>query len=177
MSPTSVVQFSFVFTAIITVLGWFIVAGQTDRREFRKEVRELVRELRDRLERINQHAAAYWLGTGSTAATAAVSLKAGFLSLSRQIRTLENVGFKLDPGLLAAVRTTATGGDFEKKGRRRVAADKERLVDVASAIEELLLVVDQSFYDMFPPIRSNRIWRFLPLAAALGIGSDGGATR
>jgi hypothetical protein len=166
-------QFSFLFTALVTVFGWYYVAKQADRREFRKETREHVKALQERGQKVLQSATDYWLSSKVTiAGPAAVALKADVLSLARQVRTINAVGFEIDSSLTAAIRTAATGGDFEKKGRRTSAKDSDRLVDVANAIEDLMLAVDEAFYARFPPMQERRGLKWLPFIGVGLLSSD-----
>jgi len=173
-TPTSYAQFSFLFTATVTIIGWFVVARQTDRREYRKEVREQVKEVRDRAVSVRSSAAAYWLNSDKKLAGAnSASLKAELLSLSRQVQALRLSGLDFrSEELMAAARGHATGGDFDKRSRVRSEADEERLADIVGAIEDLILAVDAAFYNKFKPHSSRRWWQFIPLLGTLLIARD-----
>jgi hypothetical protein len=159
--------YSFIITALVTVVGWFIVAKMADARDFRKEVREMVNETKGRAQEVLHAGRRYWLGTEpKSRGTFAVALKSDIMGLATQIRMLEKFGLFIDPNLVADVRRSATGGDFEQKSRRRKAADEVRMIELAGAIQDLSFAIDHAFYESFRPVK-HRGWR--PWFAILGL--------
>ncbi|MCW2361638.1 MULTISPECIES: hypothetical protein [Sphingobium] len=175
--PSGVVDLpalGFVVTSIVTVVGWFTVAKMTDARDFRKEVRELVSDCRGNILDVIQSARDYWLGNvADDRASHAVSLKANLLALSRQLELLEHVGLAVDTGLLVAVRQAATSGDFEKKGRRKSAADTVRIGELAYCAQDLMSAINLAFYYKYPPpSKSSRWLRWIPFGGIFLMPSD-----
>ncbi|MGE4431880.1 MAG: hypothetical protein AB7E05_14185 [Sphingobium sp.] len=164
---------AFLIPTIVTVLGWFVVSGMTGRREFRKEVREHIKDMRARCDTVRASAKEYWLeASAQTSAAAATSLKSDLARLSRQLQVLQFVGLEIDGRLMAEIRMSATGDDFEKKGRRRKASDYDRLLDINGAIDDLQSSVDELFYQRFRPSKANRLIYFLPLGLSTALDSD-----
>lgn len=148
------------------------MARQADRREFRKEVREQIKDLRSTSDQVREKAAEYWLRSNkNTAPAAAVSLKAELQRLARFANALATAGLAFEGArLLRDVRELATGGDFETKNRvRQMAADSERVSDITGAIEDLLASVDEAFYREFGMVKSRKWWRWVPLVGALSL--------
>jgi len=174
---TSITQFSFLFTALVTVIGWFIAAQQAERREFRKEVREHIKVTAERAGKVRDSAASYWLEPGANEGRFAIALKADVMALARQVQTLGLLGLAIDPDLMAAVRTHSTGGDFEKRERQASLEDELRLLDIAGAIEDLLIEVDSCFYANFPPKNDGvrhfgAFRRIVPVLGLAALSSD-----
>lgn len=168
-------QFSFLVPVGATIAGWFVVARQTDRREFRKEVREQIKELRASTDEVRDRATEYWLRADpKSASVAAVSLKAELKRMARLAQAIASAGLDFQVAdRVADVRRLATGGDFETKNRKRNAADDaDRITDIVGALEDLLTAVDAAFYTIFKAPRSSKLWRWLPLGGALLLTRD-----
>lgn len=172
--PSLYLQYSFLVPAAITVAGWIVVARQTDRREYRKEVRDQLKDLRTSIDEVRSKVTGYWLEPDvKKAAAAAIALKSELKRLSRLTRTLASAGLDYDHAtLVAEVRSLATGGEFESKKRSKTADDAGRIEDVAGALEELLTAVDVAFYAEFKPARASGLWRWFPLLGALLLTKD-----
>lgn len=166
-------KFSFVVTAIVTIVGWFVVASMTDRREFRKEVREYVKDAKATCEAVQASAHDYWLICDKKSAGAsAVVLKAEVGNLARHLQILATLGVATPSEMMADVRRAATGGEFEKKGRVRTPVDQDRMAELAGSIQDLISSIDMAFYQRFKP-RTQRQWsRFIPIVGLLFISRD-----
>lgn len=171
---TGLLQYTFVVPATATVVGWFVVARQTDRREFRKEVRDHLKELKESIEQVRQRSAAYWLeGDLQKASIAAIGLKSEEQRLGRITRTLVACGLDFDDAARRSeIRQFATGGDFESKSRVRSEADEDRLKDIAGCLEDLLSEVEVSFYRKFKHPRPARWIKWVPFVALLFLTDD-----
>ncbi len=171
----SVAQYAFLISAFLTIIGWFVVANQNDKRERRRDIKEHISELRQRCINIRLHSTEYWLGaTGTSRKLSAENLKAEINSLSRLSNTVATAGLKFESGeLVANVRSIATGGKFEVKGRRRSIEDEIRVSDVGIAIEDFLGAIEESYYAQFP-IQKPKKWLavFLPIGAIFTFSSD-----
>lgn len=165
--------YSILVPAAITVAGWFIVARQADRREYRKETRERVNELKSVCDDVRLSAVSYWLeATATSRPTEAMKLKAGVKRLSRHAASLEASGLVFESAsMVSAIRKCATGGDFEVKGRRRSPADMDRVEETAALLEDLLLEVDLAFYNHFRRTRP-RFAGWLAGLAVFGLSAD-----
>lgn len=172
-SLSSITQFSFIITSLVTVVGWFFVASMADRREFRKEVREHIKDLRSKCDSVRELTAKYWVESdGKSAAANAAALKAAINSLFRQVRILAEVGLSVDDSLLVAIRQSATGGDFEKKGRRKTGADSLRLLDAGQSLDDLAEAIDKAFYNRFKPVKPRKLKKKFALSGVLLLAQD-----
>ncbi len=166
-------QFSFVLPAALTVAGWFVVAAQTERREFRKEVREQIKELRASIDEVRVRAEAYWLVDASASGSAAIALVSEVRRLGRYLQNMQSAGLSFDATTLVVdIRRLATGGDFQSSGRIRSAADEDRLMDLSGVLEDALLAVDSAFYERFASKRKAGFHKWLPLFGLLALKSD-----
>lgn len=175
MTDTSAyLQYSFIIPAGLTIAGWFVVARQADRREFRKEVREQLKELRTSTDEIRLRATAYWLADKpKLSGPSAIALSAEVKRLGRYARNLEAAGLTFDTILhMVEVRKLATGGDFQSRARVRTEADEERLDNLSGALEDIMSAADAAFYEEFHPRRSHRWLRWLPIAGTLMLVRD-----
>lgn len=168
-------QFSFLIPVAATVIGWLVVSRQNDIRTRRQEIRAIIDELRSRCERAVEAADAYW-NTHATAAgraSAAIKLKAAFPGMTRILRSAIAAGLDFHEwDLLVNLRQAATGGDFDKKGRRARAADRERILDTSLAAEDLIEAVDAAYFEQFPVLRKRRWIAFVPGFLALSASKD-----
>lgn len=167
-------QFSFVVPAGLTVVGWFVVARQADRREFRKEVREQLKELRTSTDEIRTRASAYWLSDDpAVAGPLAIGLSSEVKRLGRYARNLEAAGLNFDSTLyMVDVRRDATGGQFQSRSRIRSADDEDRLDDLSGSLEDLISAADAAFYEEFHPKRRHSWLRWMPLVGTLFLSRD-----
>lgn len=165
-----VAQFSFAITAIITVVGWVYVGRLADKREFRKEIREHIKELKAKAEAVRDASNVYW--TARNDPISAFKLKAVVDSLSRHLGILRLLDLELDDMLMVHIRQYATGGDFEQKRRRHTAADMDQLTDIHGSIEDLLVAVDRGFYSKFKPATDRKWWQRLPMLPVFFLGAD-----
>lgn len=138
-------------------------------------MREHLKELRDKMEDVRKSAEDYWLPADAKgAAQGAVSLKAELQRLAGVAGALQKLGLEFEASpLLVELRKHATGGDFEKRGRRKnQRADAERLTDIAGALEDVLTAAEEAFYRRFKPIRPMHFWKRAPVAFLLLLGAD-----
>ena len=137
-------QYAFILPAALTIAGWFVVARQAERREFRKEVRDQIRELREGIDEVKGRATEYWLeGERSKLPALAIALKAELKRLSWLVAGLSQAGLDFDHAqLVVDIRTLATGGDFESKKRKRsdlgsgLVDQSQKMTVAASAMAE-----------------------------------------
>lgn len=158
--PPTWLQYAFVVPAALTVAGWFVVAGQADRREQRKDIREILDDLRSRGGELIDHATGYWLCPDSEDdRRLATELKADLQAIARLIREAERAGLKFEQtSLMGDLRRAATAGNFEVKNRARTDADVDRPTETIAAYETLDEALRSSFYDQF---RQASRWRIL----------------
>lgn len=166
-------QFSFVLPAALTVAGWFVVAAQTERREFRKEVREQIKELRASIDEVRKRAEAYWLADNTNSGSTAIALATEVKRLGRYLQNMQSAGLSFDATtLVVEIRSLATGGDFQSSERVRSVSDEDRVMDLSGALEDALLAVDSAFYEKFASKRSPGFSKWLPLLGVLALRSD-----
>ncbi|MDR6128027.1 hypothetical protein [Sphingomonas sp. SORGH_AS_0438] len=155
-------------------MGWFVVAKQADRREFRKEIREQFKELRGSIDEVRTRAETYWLHEDpSKSAPDATALSSEIRRLARYTRNLEQAGLKFNSiPLIVQVRSLATGGDFQSRSRQRSDADQDRLDDLSGALEDVLSAADDAFYSEFHATKPRRWLRWIPLIGAFFLTTD-----
>ena len=173
-SALSFLQFAFLIPVIFTVIGWIVVSNQNDRRVRRQEIRDQVKELRERCDSAVEAAGIYWCsGVGVERGAAAIKLKAAFPALTRILRTMNAAGLPFDRwDLLADFRQAATGADFEVKGRRRRPSDQEKVLDAARAADDLVETVDDAYFTKFPTRGQRRWLPSMALVSVFGLSGD-----
>ena len=168
-------QFSFLLPVAATVLGWIVVSRQNDVRVRRQEIRDFIDELRERCDNAVQAADTYWNTKADAAerASAAIKLKAAFPGMTRILKSAAAAGLQFeDWALVVEIRQAATGGTFDQKGRRPRAMDRERILDTALAVEDLIAAVDDAYFRQFPTASRGPWWRFVPLIGAFALNKD-----
>lgn len=161
--------------AIITIIGWYVVAKQTEWRELRKEIREHLGDLRESGASVIALATRYWLGGDAPdAPAAAIELKAEVARLARISATLNLSGLAIETAeLVADVREAATGGSFETKNRPIDSdEDSARLGEVASAVEDLLAAADVAYFEHFQRKSAKRFLKLMPLGGTFLLSHD-----
>ena len=138
--------------AIMTIVGWYILYRQAEFREKRKRFQDLIGSLRLVSDKVGDHCAKYWITElGHERRKEAVLLKASIQTLSEHVQIMKDSGFDADVSpLVVSVRKTATGGEFEVKGRKRKEEDDERVADVNSFLEDIVVVMYREYHRIFP---------------------------
>lgn len=161
---------------VVTIIGWFFIAQQAAKREFRKEVRDRVGELRVAADAADLACEEYWLeSVRSKWPRAGVRLKAAIKRLANRVAILEAAGLSFDGAtLMAAIRKEATQEPFESAKRRKNSAnDSDRVHETSSLIQDLVYEAELAFYRDFPPVTAKKRSRWaLPFAAAGFLSSD-----
>jgi len=98
----------------ISVAGWFVVSGQNDGRELRKDIRALINELRNLVLDVETRAFAYYQLSTDKSHEAGMLLKQQLQHVSVRTTSLTHQNAKFDVSAsLAKFRQAVTGGDFE----------------------------------------------------------------
>lgn len=141
----------------LTIFGWFLLAKQADRRERRKDIRDLIDDVRDRLSQIEQRTAEYTHAkqTDAKVTVLAAQIKADIQAIPQLINGLIKAGLPFKRwDLLGALRQAATGGDFDTKDRK--VGDSGRMMLVGVAATDLSVSLDDVYFDAFPIKLKNR---------------------
>lgn len=135
----------------LTIFGWWIVGRQADRRERRKDIRDLIGETRKRVNNVESAVATYCHTSTKDVKSGllAAQIKAEILALTPLIQSANGAGLKFDRwDLVAALRQQATGGDFETATRQTGVS--ERALLVATAATDLTVALDDAYFQAFP---------------------------
>ena len=173
---TQSLSYGFLIPVVITIIGWFVVARQAERREFRKEVRDRLIELKECTKCVHESCVLYWLNANRTEApAAAISLKSDLQRLGMQISILERTGLNFSgDSFVAEIRKMATGGDFESARRRKKPkVDAERVATTVGLLEDLVQRAELAFYETYVPLGNNSyMLRFVPFGGLLMLSKD-----
>lgn len=161
-------DFAFLLTAVVTVIGWGVVSNQNDRRERRRDIREHITDLEERAIKLHELASKYWLtASASERPACSAALKAEVQAFGRLLRLIQAAGMALDveqtAEWVADLRSFATGGNFEVKGRRKSKDDAVRVQNVGETLEIILEDVNELYYQKYPVGRTNFKWSILAL--------------
>ncbi len=141
------------FPVIVTIFGWWLVSRQNDRRERRKEVRELVGKAEQRVDMALGLATEFYALSGKDPRCAELAAKIRY-----NLGTLDPLRQRLDAnGLkcealseIIALKQSLTGGEFESLGREKLPQNSHLLVDAAATGFALIDKFEQAYLQAFP---------------------------
>ncbi len=135
----------------LTIVGWVLLSRQADRRERRKDIRDLINDVRDRLFQIEQRTAEYahTKQSDTKVTVLAAQIKADIQAIPQLINGVIKAGLPFKRwDLLGELRQAATGGDFDTKDRK--VGDSNRMTLVGIAATNLSVALDDVYFDAFP---------------------------
>jgi hypothetical protein len=138
---------------IITILGWWIVSRQNDRRERRKEVRELVRQAEQRVDSVLGHAMEFYSlpGKDPKCAELAAKIRYNLGTLDPLRQRLDANGLKCEAiSEIIAFKQSITAEEFESQARKKLAQNSHLLVDAAATGFALIDKLERAYLQAFP---------------------------
>ena len=133
-------------TLVVTIAGWSHVSRSNDKRDQRKEARDIISDIRTLVIDIETRAFEYYKLPPGRSAEAGVLLKQQLKRLSMHATSLANQTPKVDiSAALATFRTKVTGGDFESIMRPERLATDPLMGEIALAAQEFFDKVEASF--------------------------------
>lgn len=150
---------------ILTIVGWYVVSRQHDKRERRKELRELIKFVEQRVDDVLTLATEYYALDGSNGKCDELGAKvryrlAAMGPLQKRIRA---GGLNVDAtSEIVVFKQSVMGGTFESKARKKSPAGGAIVVEAAAAAG--FAVIDKfetAYLDAFPVRMAPRfaIWR------------------
>ena len=136
----------------LTIVGWVVLSGQQDKRERRKEIRELVRMIESRVDKILELTTEYYGLAGSDPKCA--SLEQIIFQSFNAIRTIRgrlvSAGFRcnVDSEYLK-FHQAATGGDFQSRSRLPNTENIEVIGPIAACGFTLVGKIDRAYFEKF----------------------------
>jgi hypothetical protein len=129
---------------LLTIVGWWLVNRQSNKRETRKEHRALVDAAKREIVKIADDAASYFMDTMSPLSP---KIKWSLDVLEIELERLPDAGaehFMLFEAL-ACFAEACTGGEFEQKNRARLDHTSAEIREIYLTRNRLLSVVDRHF--------------------------------
>lgn len=129
---------------LLTIIGWWLVNRQSNKRETRKEHRALVDAAKREILRIADDAASYFMDTMSSLSPKITwSLEVLEIELERMPDAGANHKALFDA--LADFADACTGGEFEQKNRARLDHASGEIRSIYLTRNRLLSAIDQHF--------------------------------
>jgi hypothetical protein len=146
---------------IFTMIGWWVVSRQNDKRERRKEIREQIKQFEQRIDAIIAATTQYYMLDGKDAKCPELSTKMRYniSALDPLRKRIELAGLKCDIVIeILAFKQAVTGDKFESVSRKKLQANDPLLSEVANAGFELVDKFEKSYFSAFPV---SSFWSFL----------------
>lgn len=146
----------------LTMIGWVIVSRQHDRRERRKEIRDLIKLIEVRIDDVLKSATEYYALDGKDSKCQAIAFKIryGINGLDPLQKRLKAAGLavKISPEIIA-FRQAVTGGSFESSVRKKSDANGSIVAEAAAAGFELVAKLEETYFAAFPA-KMRSFWLF-----------------
>jgi hypothetical protein len=137
---------------VLTIVGWLVLSRQQDKRERRKEIRELIRMIENRVDSILELTTDYYglPGDDPKCRSLELKIKQSFNGVRSLHKRLNSAGFRCDvrPEFVH-FRQSVMLGEFESLARKPDTANGEALSVVASAGFELVSKIDRAYFETF----------------------------
>lgn len=150
---TTIEYFTPYFPVIVTILGWWIVSRQNDRRERRKEVRELIKQVEQRVDVVLGLAMEFYgiPGKDQRCAELAAKIRYNLSSLDPLRQRLDSNGLKCEAVQeIIAFRQSITGGEFESAQRKKLASSSHLFTEAAATGFALIDKLEHAYLLAFP---------------------------
>jgi hypothetical protein len=145
---------------VLTIIGWLVVSRQNDKRERRKEIRELIKQIEQRVDTIIGATTQYYSlhGKDSKCAELSTKIRHNISALDPLRKRIELAGLrcKIVTEILA-FKQKVTGGQFESVDRKKLPVNDPYLSEVATAGFELVDKFEKSYFSTFPV---SSLWLF-----------------
>ncbi len=144
----------------LTIVGWWVVSVQNDRRERRKEIRELIKQVEQRVESIVATTTEYYALDGKDPKCAELSAKIRYniSALDPLRKRIKSAGLECDVvGEIVIFKQSVTGGQFESPSRKKLPGGNANVSESATAGFDLVDKFEKSYFANFP-VKSR--WAF-----------------
>ena len=151
-TKTTIEYFTPYLPLLITILGWWIVSRQNDRRERRKEVRELIKQAELRVDVVLSLAMEFYAlaGKDPKCAELAAKIRYNLGTLDPLRRRLDANGLKCDALTeIIAFKQSITGGDFESLARKKLLQNSHLLLEASAAGFALIDKLETAYLSAF----------------------------
>ncbi|MCX8490846.1 MAG: hypothetical protein ORN54_07245 [Cyclobacteriaceae bacterium] len=133
---------------IVTLIGWYIVNRQNNKRETRKEIRSAADKSKDLLREVSINGFEYWQGNPDVPAWKITSLLGELEVELCRFPDGKNLQTTL-LNILTDLTDAITGGQFESKNRPvRTPKDKE-MREIAKCRENLLRAIESKYKEHY----------------------------
>ncbi len=140
-----------VIPATCIVIGWLVVSNQQDKRERRKEIRDLVEEVTKIILIVREDVLEYF-GEKNNDPTGPLAdkIKLNLLLISQYLFLMKSAGLNIKVSQeLIALRKTATGGFFETVDFKKQLENPQWLGNLRSESVELILAIQKAYFRQF----------------------------
>jgi hypothetical protein len=138
---------------VLTMIGWIIVSRQHDRRERRKEIRDLIKLIELRVDDVLRNATEYYALDGDDPKCQGVGFKmrygiSGIDPLQKRLRAA-GLNVKINDELVV-FRQAVTGGSFESSVRKKNDTNGSIMAEAAASGFELVGKLEETYFAAFP---------------------------
>jgi hypothetical protein len=147
---------------VLTMLGWSIVSRQHDKRERRKEIRDLIKLIEQRVNDVLTNATEYYSLDGKDSKCQAIAFKIryGISGIDPLQKRLRVAGLDVQiSSEISAFRQAVTGGTFDSSARRKSDSNGSVMADAAASGFDLIARLEETYFGKFPP-PTRRFWPF-----------------
>jgi hypothetical protein len=145
---------------LLTIIGWWVVSNQNDRRERRKEIRELIKQVEQRVDTIISTATAYYAldGKDLKCPELAAKMRYNISALEPLRKRIKIAGLECEiVEEIISFKQAVTGGQFESVGRKKHQGGHENMTETATAGFALIDKFETAYFTKFP-VRAS--WSF-----------------
>jgi hypothetical protein len=136
---------------LVAIVGWVIVSRSNDKRETRKELRAFVDAVRDLVAVIEDKAYEYYQTEHGASQSLALGLKRDIARLAGVLNILKAAnGCFSHEEEMKAFRQAVTGKDFESREREVCAASDRLFLEISTAAQDVIEVVEAAFAKAYP---------------------------
>jgi hypothetical protein len=137
----------------LTMVGWIIVSRQHDRRERRKEIRDLIKLIELRVDEVLKNATEYYTLDGDDPKCQAIASKIryginGIDPLQKRLR-VAGLDAKISDELVV-FRQAVTGGSFDSSARKKNDSYGSIMAEAAAAGFQLVGKLEEKYFAAFP---------------------------
>lgn len=147
-----------VVPGLLVVIGWFVLSHLQNRRERRKEIRELIDSISLSIKSLTQQSVEYFT-ENSLAKSRIIAGRMNFesLSISKKLLLLKAAGLEVDCAQeMTAFRHGVMGDYFETLNWKRKNKDKFWINDMMTTAGTLAQKLDEAYFSTFVIIMSYR---------------------
>lgn len=146
----------------LTMIGWIIVSRQHDRRERRKEIRDLIKLIETWVDDVLKSATEYYALDGDDPKCQGIAFKMryginGIDPLQKRLRSA-GLDIKISDELMT-FRQAVTGGSFESSVRKKNDANGSIIAEAAASGFELVGKLEETYFAAFPA-KMRSFWLF-----------------